>query len=523
MVLFSTQDSGGVADPPPSSQIPAPTPFAPLSDPFKNMCLASQGAVEPPAAPCRRAPVPLFSQATNNHHSNSNGSGDVPCSQMDCMLGTQDFITPADQFDLEYDPQGPAARQRSPARLSPNRFKRPRLKDSEDVAPSAGMRGVGGPSTTGGTPSLPHLLHSARPPFLAGGGGVQAPRRTIARISSPPCYRSMFNHDNENEQKTFAAWRAPRKASSSSSVATTAAPTPLFSRYRSDFKELGCLGQGSFSKVFKARHRIDGCIYAVKRSMKDVCADQLEFSQFLQEAQVMAHLPPHPHIVRYFTCWAESGSEGGERVYTQLELCDVTLETHVGLGGHTMNEPRLLEFTRQIASALKHVHAHGVAHMDVKPSNIYLNFSLSLSPSADGAQHDASASSSTSSPSEIVYKLGDFGQATGLLQGGEATVNEGDSRYLPLEVMNSDYSALDKADIFSLGATLYELVSQRELPASGKEYQALRDGTKVFLPTMSSFFSRLIEKMLLPNAEERPSAEKVLELVVKKINNATVS
>jgi hypothetical protein len=50
------------------------------------------------------------------------------------------------------------------------------------------------------------------------------------------------------------------------------------------------------------------------------------------------------------------------------------------------------------------------------------------------------------------------------------------SRYLPLEVMNSDYSRLDKADMFALGATMFELASRTELPSSGQLYQDLRHG-----------------------------------------------
>ena len=43
------------------------------------------------------------------------------------FLSTPDFITPVDQFQLEYDPGNKEARhQRSPAQLSPNRIKRPR-------------------------------------------------------------------------------------------------------------------------------------------------------------------------------------------------------------------------------------------------------------------------------------------------------------------------------------------------------------------------------------------------------------
>ena len=42
--------------------------------------------------------------------------------------------------------------------------------------------------------------------------------------------------------------------------------------------------------------------------------------------------------------------------------------------------------------------------------------------------------------------------------------------------MNSDYSCLDKADMFALGATMFELASRSELPSSGQLYQDLRCG-----------------------------------------------
>lgn len=44
------------------------------------------------------------------------------------------------------------------------------------------------------------------------------------------------------------------------------------------------------------------------------CPPQLLWPLLLQEAQVLAHLPPHPHIVGYYASWTERGIDGGEQV-----------------------------------------------------------------------------------------------------------------------------------------------------------------------------------------------------------------
>lgn len=93
------------------------TPSGQMTFDLKTMSLGSQhgGSTQ------ERPPVPLFA-ATGAHLSQP----EVALSQQD-FLGTPDFITPVDQFQLEYDPANKDARhQRSPARLSPNRNKRAR-------------------------------------------------------------------------------------------------------------------------------------------------------------------------------------------------------------------------------------------------------------------------------------------------------------------------------------------------------------------------------------------------------------
>lgn len=67
------------------------------------------------------------------------------------------------------------------------------------------------------------------------------------------------------------------------------------------------------------------------------------------------------------------------------------------------------------------------------------------------------------------------------------------ARYLPLEVMNGDHSRLDKADMFALGMTLYELATRAEPPSGGQLYQDLRHGKVPLLVAASASLAKLIK------------------------------
>lgn len=115
--------------------------------------------------------------------------------------------------------------------------------------------------------------------------------------------------------------------------------------------------------------------------------------------------------------------------------------------------------------ALSCIHSKGLVHLDVKPDNIYV-----LSGT---------------------YKLGDFGRATRC--DGSLSIEEGDARYMPLEILNDDYSQLTKVDMFALGATIYEMASGSPLPSSGPGFQALRQGKLTLLPGCSLSFQQLLK------------------------------
>ncbi|KAL2652408.1 hypothetical protein R1flu_020536 [Riccia fluitans] len=395
----------------------------------------------------------------------------------DSFLCTPDFITPVDQqFCVDFD----ASKENVPAlgtlaTMTPMRTKRPR----PDIFPALFGSKKAGTSVLSTSPSGMHEY--------PGEGMVQPeknselesidmyPENSRARLSalrrrvqSPTCLRNPFLSGSEEDAVTQR-----RKAPG---LQGNYVGGSGLSRYRDDFHEIQEIGRGCFSRVYKTVNRIDGCFYAIKRSHHQLKADS-ERKRALTEVQALAALGAHRNIVRYHTAWFES-----DYLYIQTELCDCNL-TEMRTGGNLSMEKSLIDMLWQITQALAAVQACGLAHLDVKPDNIYF---------VNGT-----------------YKLGDFGRATRL--DGTIDIEEGDSRYTSPEILNEDYSNLHKADIFALGATMYELSRGLPLPSSGTQFQAIRQGKLNLLPVYSSSFQNLLKEMMSPNPEARPTAEDLLK------------
>lgn len=215
-------------------------------------------------------------------------------------------------------------------------------------------------------------------------------------------------------------------------------------RYEKEFVELKLLGEGEFGLVYQCLNRLDGCIYAIKRSIKPVAGSAFEKTS-LNEVYAHAVLGKHDHVVRYYSAWAENN-----HMLIQNEYCNGgSLQTL--LQKRFLNEAELKILLLHIAEGLKYIHSHGLVHMDIKSGNIFLTKPLARqAQSDDGFDENYDQLDNYQA---VAYKIGDLGHVTSV---SEPRVEEGDCRYLPNEILQEDYSTLTKADIFSLGITIYE-------------------------------------------------------------------
>lgn len=251
------------------------------------------------------------------------------------------------------------------------------------------------------------------------------------------------------------------------------------SRYQSDFVEICEIGSGEFGSVFKCINRLDGCIYALKRTRKPI-KGSLNEKRALNEVYAHAVLGKHNRVVRYYSAWAED-----DHMYIQNEYCEGgSLASVISLmheKGQNFTEVQLKKILLHVAQGLTYIHFQNLVHLDIKPANIFLSKNIDASTcsakkindsSDDGFEEDDDTDSDTGS--DICYKIGDLGLVTCI---SNPQVEEGDCRYLPNEILHEDYSYLTKADIFALGLTIYEAVSISEL----NHYNSICNSTQLYL------------------------------------------
>ena len=242
------------------------------------------------------------------------------------------------------------------------------------------------------------------------------------------------------------------------------------------------LGSGEFGTVFKCLNKLDGFYYAIKQIRITAKATK---NEALQEAYILASssmIDDNCYIIRYYSVWTESNY-----LYLCMELCECSLNKYIEK--KQVTEAFICKLMRDLAKGLKKLHENNIVHMDIKPENILL--------SKYGK-----------------FKFADLGL-------GRITTNltneipEGDCRYLACEVLESvtgnHIPDLTKADIFSLGATLYELLRGSPLPKNGPEWHEIRNG-KIEIPIVFSYkIKKCVMKMMSRNPFDRPSAEDLLD------------
>ncbi|XP_070281167.1 wee1-like protein kinase 2 [Myotis yumanensis] len=276
--------------------------------------------------------------------------------------------------------------------------------------------------------------------------------------------------------------------------------TNMTSRYEKEFMEVEKIGVGEFGTVYKCIKRLDGCVYAIKRST-DSFAELSNENLVLHEVYAHAVLGHHPHVVRYYSAWVED-----DHMIIQNEYCNggslqAAISENTKSGNH-FEEPKLKDILLQISLGLKYIHNAGMVHLDIKPSNIFICHQIQRdSPIVqEDIENDADWFLSTN----VIYKIGDLGLATSI---SEPKVEEGDIHFLAKEILQEDYRHLPKGDIFALGLTMTMAAGAESLPSNGAEWHHIREGNLPHIPQeLSEEFYNLLKNMIHPDPRERPSA-----------------
>ncbi|XP_007532148.1 wee1-like protein kinase 2 [Erinaceus europaeus] len=276
--------------------------------------------------------------------------------------------------------------------------------------------------------------------------------------------------------------------------------TSMASRYEKEFLEVGKIGVGEFGTVYKCIKRLDGCVYAIKRSTEPFTRSSNE-SLVLHEVYAHAVLGHHPHVVRYYSSWAED-----DHMIIQNEYCNGgSLQAAISENAKTGNhfpEAKLKDILLQVSLGLKYIHNSGMVHLDIKPSNIFICRKMQgdspMLPEESENEDDWFLSAN------VTYKIGDLGHVTSITA---PKVEEGDSRFLAKEILQENYEKLPKADIFALGLTITVAGGAEELPLNGDAWHHIREGNLPRIPQeLSENFCHLLKNMIHPDPEERPSA-----------------
>lgn len=216
-----------------------------------------------------------------------------------------------------------------------------------------------------------------------------------------------------------------------------------------DFRILREVGRGGMGVVYEAEQVSLKRRVALKVLRFGPVADEVAMQRFQREAETVGRLH-HTNIVPIFAVGAEEGVR-----YFAMQFIEGRDLGRVAAGMRGAASPvdfeRIAEWGLQAAEALSHAHQRGVIHRDIKPSNLIL----------DG---------------ENRIWLTDFGLArrqddislslTGALLGTP--------RYMSPEQAAASLRPVDhRTDLYSLGATLYELVTGRPIFEAGSAHEVI--------------------------------------------------
>lgn len=191
------------------------------------------------------------------------------------------------------------------------------------------------------------------------------------------------------------------------------------------------IGDGGMAVVYKGKDRLLNRFIAIKILRPEFTKDASFVENFKRESQAAAGLS-HPNIVSVYDV-----GKGGNINYIVMELVEGKNLSTIIAEEAPLDYRRVIDLTKQVASALRIAHKNKIIHRDVKPHNIMVT--------SDG-----------------VAKLADFGIAKAVNDATLSTNSKviGSVHYFSPEQARGNYVD-ERSDIYSLGIVMYEMLTGR--------------------------------------------------------------
>lgn len=232
------------------------------------------------------------------------------------------------------------------------------------------------------------------------------------------------------------------------------------------------LGAGSMGVVYRARHVVQGKIYAVKVLLEALASDESFITRFVREARIVANLH-HPNIIGVY----EAGRQGPLIFFVMEYFSGVT-------AGYLLRERKrlpsglVMEIGAQTADALAYAHVEGrLVHRDIKPENLLVDRWCRV-------------------------KVLDFGLAR--IQGAKSITLAGTvvgSLYYVAPEQLLGYELDGRSDVYALGISMYEMLTGVR-PYHGQ--------------TLTEMSDAILSAVATPPSRIEPTVPRELEQLVAK-------
>lgn len=268
------------------------------------------------------------------------------------------------------------------------------------------------------------------------------------------------------------------------------------------YKVISKLGAGAMATVFKAKQLSLDRMVAIKLLPKKYSSNPQFIERFYAEGRAAAQLN-HPNIVQAYDV-----GKAGEYHYFVMEYVEGSTVYDEIVKSKRFQEGEAIDLIMQVAEALQHAHERGLIHRDVKPKNIMLAAKTAGAPS--------------------IAKLADMGLARAITDKEAAEAEQGKAfgtpYYISPEQIRGEINITPAADIYSLGATLYHMVTGA-VPFDGKNPSAvMHKHLKAELvppdhvnAKLSAGLSEVVEMMMAKDPRKRYQSAKDLITDLKAV------